>query len=117
MLTISTSKFSYVVHSLCIKLRLFYVNLMLIFQILFFRKLIKPLNGENTTAQSVFVDRAESVMHDMFGGKDYWDARRSMVFAAELQKEAAEFRAKYLDSDDERDNTHRPSKWKTPKVS
>lgn len=78
--------------------------------------LIKPLNGENTTAQSVFVDRGESVMHDMFGGKDYWDARRSMVFAAELQKEAADFRAKYLDSDDERDNTHRPPEWNTPKI-
>lgn len=84
---------------------------------LILRILVKPLNGENTTAQSVFVDRGEAVMHDMFGGKDYWDARRSMVFAAELQKEAANFRAKYLDSDNERDNTHRPQKWNTTKVS
>nr|XP_039261509.1 GDP-fucose protein O-fucosyltransferase 2-like [Styela clava] len=78
--------------------------------------LIRPLNGGNTTARSVFLDRGETVMHEMFGGKNYWDSRRSMVFAKHLRQEAAEIRKKYLDSDDERDNTYRPEDWRTPKI-
>lgn len=78
--------------------------------------LIRPLNGGNTTARSVFLDRGETVMHEMFGGKNYWDSRRSMVFAKHLREEASEFRREFLDSNDEKDNAHRPEDWRTPKI-
>ncbi|XP_078490161.1 fut13 protein [Ciona intestinalis] len=72
---------------------------------------VEPLCGGNTTAKSVMLDRGENMLHDMFGGKRYWDCRRSMVFADDLIKTADQFRSKYLDSDDVRDKTLIPEKW------
>ena len=74
--------------------------------------LIGPLCGENTTAKSVMIDRGETVLHDMFGGVDYWKCRRSMVFSDQLKKEADKFRAEYLDSNDEKDGTVMPKDWR-----
>lgn len=79
--------------------------------------LVKPLNGGNTTATSIMLDRGENVLHDTFGGKDFWDARRSMVFAKNLQSIAADFRKKYLDSEDEKDKTVMPDDWTKHKVN
>lgn len=67
--------------------------------------LVEPLNGGNTTARSVLLDRAENVLHKYYGQYDYWSARRSMVFNKELRKEAAKFRQEFLDSNDESDQT------------
>ena len=47
--------------------------------------LVEPLCGKNTTAKSVFLDRAENVLHDVFGGVNYWKSRRSMVFSKSLR--------------------------------
>jgi peptide-O-fucosyltransferase len=40
---------------------------------------------------SVFIDRLESLLHVDFGQKEYWAARRSMVFAPHLKDEAEKF--------------------------
>jgi len=55
--------------------------------------------------QSVMLDRAENLLHEEFGGVDYWMARRSMRFAANLIKVADEFRQTHLDSNDLADDT------------
>ena len=47
--------------------------------------LVEPLCGKNTTAKSVFLDRAEKVLHDVFGGVNYWRSRRSMIFSKSLR--------------------------------
>lgn len=78
---------------------------------------VQPLCGGNTTAQSIMLDRGENILHDMFGGKDYWDCRRSMRFSDELRSEANAFRKKYLDSTDEADKTVMPTNWKDNKCS
>lgn len=67
--------------------------------------LVEPLNGVNTTAQSVMLDRAENLLHKYYGQYDFWAARRSMIFSKELRQIAANFRAKNLDSNDQEDKT------------
>lgn len=62
------------------------------------------------------VDRAENLLHDHYGGKDYWNTRRSMVFAKHLRVVGDEFRAKYLDSNDGMDKTPYNEVWKEMKV-
>ena len=57
-----------------------------------------PLNGGNTTATSVMLDRAENLLHKNFGQYQFWSARRSMRFAPELRQFANEYRAKYFQS-------------------
>ena len=74
--------------------------------------LVGPLCGGNTTATSVMLDRGESVLHDMFGGVDYWRCRRSMIFSKQLRDEADKFRADVLDSTDEKDQTVMPKDWR-----
>jgi len=76
---------------------------------------VGPLCGGNTSATSILLDRGENVLHDMFGGKNYWDCRRSMVFAKVLRNEADKFRREYLDSNDEKDKTVMPANWKDNK--
>lgn len=66
---------------------------------------LKPFLMKNTSARSVMIDRAETVIHDRFGNTDYWAARRSMVFAKHLRDIGDEFRRKHLDSEDETDTT------------
>jgi len=67
--------------------------------------LVDPLNFHNTTAKSIMLDRAETMMHKYYGQYDFWAARRSMVFSKELRDFAAEYRLKNLDSEDEKDKT------------
>lgn len=75
------------------------------------KTIAEPLIEKNTTAKSVMIDRAENLLHDMYGGKDYWDARRSMVFSKQLVKVAEEFRKTHLDSDDGKDKTTMSDNW------
>lgn len=67
--------------------------------------LVDPLNGGNTTSRSIMLDRAENVLHKNYGQFEYWNARRSLVFSKELRAVAANFRADFLDSTDEKDET------------
>ncbi|OXB61472.1 hypothetical protein ASZ78_010228 [Callipepla squamata] len=66
--------------------------------------------------RSVMLDRAENLLHDHYGGKDYWNTRRSMVFAKHLRVAGDEFRSKYLQSTDEADRTHYNEDWTQMKV-
>lgn len=62
---------------------------------------------KNTTARSVFLDRAETMIHGQYSewSPEWWTARRSMVFAKHLRDIGDKFRKTYLDSDDEKDKT------------
>ncbi|XP_053733377.1 GDP-fucose protein O-fucosyltransferase 2 isoform X2 [Synchiropus splendidus] len=71
---------------------------------------------KNITATSVMLDRAETLLHDHYAGKDYWDTRRSMVFAKHLRLIGDDFRASYLNSTDEGDNTIYNEDWTRMKV-
>ncbi|XP_061548450.1 GDP-fucose protein O-fucosyltransferase 2 isoform X3 [Phycodurus eques] len=62
-------------------------------------------------AGSVMLDRAETLLHDHYAGKDYWNSRRSMVFAKHLRLIGDEFRAKYLNSTDDGDHTVYNEDW------
>uniref|UniRef100_A0A493TW10 GDP-fucose protein O-fucosyltransferase 2 n=1 Tax=Anas platyrhynchos platyrhynchos TaxID=8840 RepID=A0A493TW10_ANAPP len=66
--------------------------------------------------RSVMLDRAENLLHDHYGGKDYWNTRRSMVFAKHLRVAGDEFRNKYLQSTDKADRTHYNEDWTQMKV-
>ncbi|KAK7089096.1 GDP-fucose protein O-fucosyltransferase 2-like [Littorina saxatilis] len=73
--------------------------------------LLKPFLLHNTTARTVMTDRAETMLHDRFGDKNYWECRRSMRFSKALRDIGDEFRRKYLDSTDEKDNTVLHEDW------
>ncbi|KAM8816553.1 GDP-fucose protein O-fucosyltransferase 2 isoform 2-T2 [Rhynchonycteris naso] len=66
--------------------------------------------------RSVMLDRAENLLHDHYGGKEYWDTRRSMVFAKHLRAVGDEFRSKYLNSTNEADRTPHKEDWTKMKV-
>lgn len=57
----------------------------------------------------------EIPLHDYYGSVDFWRARRSMRYNSALYKIADEFRKKYLNSTDERDNIKRPNDWRDEK--
>ncbi|XP_057883969.1 GDP-fucose protein O-fucosyltransferase 2 isoform X2 [Melospiza georgiana] len=73
--------------------------------------IVAPILLKNTSAQSVMLDRAENLLHDHYGGKDYWNTRRSMVFAKHLRVVGDKFRKKYLQSTDEADRTQYKEDW------
>ncbi|XP_071779234.1 GDP-fucose protein O-fucosyltransferase 2 [Centroberyx gerrardi] len=73
--------------------------------------ILAPVLQKNITATSVMLDRAETVLHDHYAGKDYWDTRRSMVFAKHLRLIGDDFRAKYLNSTDSSDQTVYSEDW------
>lgn len=65
---------------------------------------------------TILINHAEVALHEFFGNKLYWQARRSMRFNKELKQLGADFRRMYLNSTDERDNTVLPENWKDEKV-
>ncbi|XP_054569595.1 GDP-fucose protein O-fucosyltransferase 2 isoform X2 [Eptesicus fuscus] len=73
--------------------------------------IIAPVLLENTTARSVMLDRAENLLHDHYGGKEYWDTRRSMVFAKHLRAVGDDFRSKYLNSTNKADRIPDEEDW------
>ena len=62
---------------------------------------------EKTKAKSIFLDRAETLIHGQFSewSKEYWTVRRSMVFAESLRRIGDKFRKDNLDSTDKKDKT------------
>lgn len=66
----------------------------------------------SSNSESVLLDRAEVLLHDDYGDKNYWSARRSMVFAAALRAIGDEFREMYLNSTDQRDGTVMSDDWR-----
>ncbi|KFO28080.1 GDP-fucose protein O-fucosyltransferase 2 [Fukomys damarensis] len=77
---------------------------------------VAPVLLRNTSARSVMLDRAENLLHDHYGGKEYWDTRRSMVFAKHLRVAGDEFRSKFLDSSDAADSVPAEEDWTKLKV-
>lgn len=69
------------------------------------------INLNSSTYRSVMFDHMEIPLHDLYGTKDYWRARRSMRYNLELYKIANDYRATYLNSTNEKDNTNRPTNW------
>ena len=76
----------------------------------------KPFLLENTTAKSVFLDRAENLIHGQYSewSAEWWTARRSMVFSKALRDIGDKFRQDFLDSNDEADKAIIEN-WKTMK--
>jgi len=65
----------------------------------------EPLNGANTTAQSVMLDRGENLLHRYYGQFHFWSARRAMRFSDELRDFATAYRLTNFDSSDKADKT------------
>ncbi|RUS69404.1 hypothetical protein EGW08_022835, partial [Elysia chlorotica] len=76
---------------------------------------LKPFLLKNTTARSVMLDRAETVLHDRYGDAVFWQVRRSMRFSKQLRSIADKFRSEFLDSTDEEDKTVMEESWKNMK--
>ncbi|KAE9556562.1 hypothetical protein FO519_000256 [Halicephalobus sp. NKZ332] len=64
---------------------------------------------------SIFVDRAETILHDRFGSKSYWETRRSMRYAKNLVKIADDFIRKNLDANNASFNLYYPEDWRDEK--
>ncbi|XP_018347461.1 PREDICTED: GDP-fucose protein O-fucosyltransferase 2 [Trachymyrmex septentrionalis] len=64
-----------------------------------------------TRYRSVMFDRMEIALHDEYGSKEYWRARRSMRYSSELYDIAEDYRKTFLNSMNENDNTERPADW------
>jgi len=56
-------------------------------------------------------DHMEIALHDEYGSKEYWRARRSMRYNSELYDIAKDYRRLFLNSTDKNDNTERPADW------
>lgn len=67
--------------------------------------------------QTVAILNAESVLHDYWGGVEYWRARRSMRFNEQLVTIANAYRKQTLNSTDSVDYTQQPSDWQDETVS
>jgi len=61
-------------------------------------------------------DRMEIALHDEYGSKEYWRARRSMRYNSELYDIAENYRKTFLNSTNVNDNTERPADWTKEKV-
>lgn len=75
-----------------------------------------PLFTKLSKAKSIMIDRAEVILHDNYGDKNYWDVRRSMRFASALIKIGNKFRQEYLNSSDDADNTILTDDWQKMKI-
>lgn len=65
----------------------------------------------------ILVDHAEVALHDYFGSRIYWEARRSMRFNGRLREFAGNFRKNHLNSTDEHDKTFLPENWQDERVN
>uniref|UniRef100_A0A915Q588 GDP-fucose protein O-fucosyltransferase 2 n=1 Tax=Setaria digitata TaxID=48799 RepID=A0A915Q588_9BILA len=74
--------------------------------------LANMIQKDHHHANSLMIDRAETVLHSHFGDFHYWEARRSMRYASHLRLAADEFRQQRLNSNDERDGTILPDSWR-----
>ncbi|XP_011149971.1 GDP-fucose protein O-fucosyltransferase 2 isoform X2 [Harpegnathos saltator] len=61
--------------------------------------------------RSIMFDHMEIALHDEYGSREYWKARRSMRYNSELYNIANEYRRTFLNSTNENDNIKRPIDW------
>ncbi|OQV20837.1 GDP-fucose protein O-fucosyltransferase 2 [Hypsibius exemplaris] len=66
---------------------------------------------------AVMFERLETLLHDHFGGREYWEARRSMQFALPLLQLALDFRREHglISSEDGDPLSARLTDWRTVK--
>lgn len=64
---------------------------------------------------SVLLNHAEIVLHDVWGNRQFWQARRSMRFSKVLTSIADEFRLSKFNSTNENDGVIRPTNWQDEK--
>ncbi|VDD84940.1 unnamed protein product [Enterobius vermicularis] len=77
--------------------------------------LTKMIESYYPDAPTLFVDRAEQILHSVFGDKYYWEARRSMRYAPHLVKIGDKFRKEKLGSSDSHDRTVLTGPWRDVK--
>lgn len=70
----------------------------------------------NAKTQSIALLNAETVLHDYWGGAEYWMARRSMRFNSFLVETANNYRHDVLNSTDAFDGIDRPDDWRNETV-
>ncbi|VDK23841.1 unnamed protein product [Anisakis simplex] len=66
---------------------------------------------DHSEAMSLFIDRAEAILHSSFGDSYYWEARRSMRYAKHLVEIGDKFRSEKLNSNDVSDKTVLDKSW------
>lgn len=66
--------------------------------------------------RSIVFDHMEIALHDVYGSREFWRARRSMRYNSELYEIANNFRQRELNSNDVDDFTERPDNWQEEKV-
>lgn len=71
----------------------------------------------STNTHSITLLNAETVLHDYWGGTEYWMVRRSMRFNSFLVDVANTFRSEMLNSTDAFDATERPNDWRDETVN
>ncbi|TKR64379.1 hypothetical protein L596_024925 [Steinernema carpocapsae] len=49
------------------------------------KTLANAIEDKYASSSSIFIDRGETILHDEFGGFDYWAARKSMQYSKEVQ--------------------------------
>ncbi|XP_023240555.1 GDP-fucose protein O-fucosyltransferase 2-like isoform X1 [Centruroides sculpturatus] len=81
-----------------------------------FSSTLLPLFTGMSKAKSIMIDRAEVILHDNYGDKNYWDIRRSMRFASTLIEIGNKFRREYLNSSDDTDKTILDDDWQKVKA-
>lgn len=69
-----------------------------------------------TQHRSIMFDRMEIALHDEYGSKEYWRARRSMRYNSKLYAIAEDYRKAFLNSTNADDNTERPADWTKEKL-
>lgn len=69
------------------------------------------------SSKTIFIDRAEVMLHDRFGSKNYWEARRSMRYSKNLVDIADDFISSNLDSNLDEFNINLPKDWTEEKES
>ena len=79
-------------------------------------RIMRDFIEDSSEFDTIMLDRAENLLHEYFGGVEYWSVRRSMRFNQELVALAKDFRAEELDSTDEEDGTVLPPMWETHQV-
>lgn len=80
--------------------------------------LVQVLTQTNLSdMESLMVERAETILHDHFGDRHYWEARRSMRYAKALRDLGDAFRREELDSEDEADQTLLAEDWREMRVN
>lgn len=73
-------------------------------------RVLKSLENDDLP-KVIAILNAEIVLHEHWADREFWKARRSMRFADNLVKIAADFRMSNFNSNDEKDNVQRPPMW------